>query len=69
MKAVVWEGTFKIFGVELKCYVLGDGTRIIDSESMDALFAAMQTATPETPPGDFEAFSHWRVGKDIPTPQ
>jgi hypothetical protein len=30
----VWEGSFRIYGVEVKCYVLDDGRRIIDANSM-----------------------------------
>ncbi len=36
-------GTFEMCGVMLRCYVLEDGTRIIDAEDVVALFAAMES--------------------------
>lgn len=33
----VWEGSFIVGGVEVKCVVLDDGRRIIEAESMEAL--------------------------------
>jgi hypothetical protein len=37
----VWQGTFRLFGVDMKCHVLDDGTRIIEADSVRQLFEAM----------------------------
>lgn len=37
----VWQGTFQVFGVEVKCHVLSDGRRIIEEDSVVALLQAM----------------------------
>jgi len=34
----VWSGTFNVMGVDVKCYVLDDGRRIIDSNDAAKLF-------------------------------
>ena len=36
-----WQGSFKIYGIELKCHVLSDGQRIIEGEGLEKLFEAM----------------------------
>ncbi len=41
----VWSGTFKLFGVEVKCHTLSNGQRVIEADSMEALFAAMGNGT------------------------
>lgn len=42
----VWQGSFTILGVELRCHVLSDGQRIVEAESMVALLAAMAEPAP-----------------------
>ncbi len=37
----IWSGTLRLFNVDLKCHVLDDGRRIVEQESMEALFEAM----------------------------
>lgn len=37
----VWQGTFHIFGVDVKCHVLSNGQRIIEMDSMNLLIDAM----------------------------
>ena len=27
---VVWSGTFRVFGIDLKCHTLSDGQRVIE---------------------------------------
>lgn len=59
----VWEGTFKLFGVEVKCYTLDGGERIIDHESMYRLLDAMERGTINAEDNmDVEAFARWRAG-------
>lgn len=62
--------TFKLFGVDVKCYVLDNGKRIIDESSIAALMEAMAAAptvasVPVTCPGDspdIEVFAKWQRG-------
>ena len=61
MPQTVWEGSFTIFGVEVKCYVLDDGQRIVDAESMAALIEAMDAPLVEEL-GDIEEFAVWQGG-------
>lgn len=36
----VWEGSFTMFGVPLRCYVLDDGRRIIDADDLRRMYEA-----------------------------
>lgn len=36
-----WVGTLTIFGVDLRCYVLDDGRRVISAEDMGKLWGAI----------------------------
>jgi hypothetical protein len=45
---VVSEVTFAISGVEIKCFVLDDGQRVIDRDSMNRFFLALQSDDPIT---------------------
>lgn len=60
----VWEGTFHVFGVDVKCAVLDDGTRLIREESLTALFQAM--AQPGVETGDITAFACWEKTGELP---
>jgi len=58
-----YEGSFTIFGVNLKCAVLDDGRRVFEAESMEKLFEAM--ADPNTPEQNEEVlmeFAKWCKG-------
>lgn len=60
----VWSGSFHIFGVEVKCYTLSNGQRVIEAASVEALFEAMgDPATVEDVSTDMEAFYKWHGGK------
>jgi hypothetical protein len=48
MKAV-WEGSFTIGGHILRCYVLEDGTRIIDADDLDKFFLKGSTIEHDDP--------------------
>ena len=58
----VWTGTFRIFGVDLKCAVLDNGQRIIDADNVNELFAVMSEPNTEWRPDDpgLIAFAKWR---------
>lgn len=43
----VWNGSFTLLGVEMKCHVLDDGTRIIEEQSVADFLQAMENATPQ----------------------
>ena len=34
----VWEGSFTLFGVEVRCHTLNDGQRIIEAGCLERLF-------------------------------
>jgi hypothetical protein len=59
----VWEGTFSLFGVDVRCHILGDGGRIIEAESMRDLFEAMSTAKPDVQV-KLDGFIRWMNGMD-----
>lgn len=56
----VYESTFHVFGVDVKCHVLNDGQRVIEAESMNKLLNAM--ADPDVEVGDMESFAKWQKG-------
>lgn len=56
----VWEGTFTVFGVELKCYILDNGQRIVDAECMDKLLEVMNNPDANAEPGDIDEFTKWQ---------
>ena len=61
----VWQGTFEIYGVTLNCHILADGRRIIEKDSVDELFAMMDSF--DCPPSDMSAiteFTKWQRGMD-----
>lgn len=49
----VWSGSFTVFGVEIKCHVLDSGERIIEEESMAALFVAAADGSGSDAGGEF----------------
>lgn len=55
----VWQGSFVVFGVTVKCYVLDDGQRIIDADSVKALLEAMASVDDPTEDMDMADFAKW----------
>lgn len=55
----IWSGTFRVFGVDLRCHVLSTGKRIIEADSMVELLEAME-APGDVEIGDIEAFHRWQ---------
>ena len=62
LPTAVWEGEFIVFGVTVKCYVLDDGRRIIEAESMKRLLDAMYHGDCEMN-ADFSKFAGWMKGE------
>jgi hypothetical protein len=60
----VWEGSFRLFGVDVKCSVLADGRRLIDAERFARLVEAMQSPDGGVEFGDVSGFNRWRLGVD-----
>jgi len=64
----VWQGSFRIFGVEIKCHVLSDGRRIIEADSMAALLDVWSDskliANEGELIGEAERFARWQRGFD-----
>lgn len=61
--AAIWEGSFHLLGVEVKCVQLDNGQRIIEAESFHALMRAMHEAPSDVELGDIEAFRRWHRGQ------
>ncbi|WP_254440442.1 hypothetical protein [Xanthomonas vasicola] len=62
-KKSVWSGSFRLFGVEVRCHTLADGQRLIEAGSLDALITAM--AAPDTHEinlAELQRFSVWQRG-------
>lgn len=55
----VWQGSFRIFGVDLRCHVLSNGQRIIEADSMAELMEAME-APEGRDLGNIEDFYRWK---------
>lgn len=59
----IWEGSFKVLGVEVKCFTLDDGTRIIEAESFHNLMDAMgRPHLNEEERGDMQSLLRWQRG-------
>ena len=61
----VWSGSFRLFGVDVKCHVLSNGQRIIEEDSMEELLRAMSDGDDLATNGDareIERFARWRRG-------
>lgn len=55
----IGSGTFRVLGVDVRCYTLSDGTAIVDAESMAALIEAME-APEGRDIGELEALLAWQ---------
>jgi len=64
MSTAIWEGTFKLFGIELRCCVLNDGTRVVNAEDMARLFGQMERGGDTIPMDEEELnnFARWQKG-------
>lgn len=60
----VWQGSFRLFGVDIRCHVLDNGKRIIEAESFAALLSAFEAADDEQISSDeVERFAKWMADK------
>lgn len=59
LPTVTHSGTFRIFGVDVRCHRLSDGRAIIEADSMAELIEAME-APADREIGDLEAFRRWQ---------
>ncbi len=66
MPTAVWSGSFRLFGVDVHCHRLSDGTNIIEEDSMARLLEAMASDSLDF--GDIEAFSKFQRGS-APNPE
>ena len=57
-----WQGTFTLGGVEIKCYVLEDGQRLIDVDDLNAFFAAPLPDDQAALAEEMLAFVRWQRG-------
>ena len=57
----VWEGTFVLFGVEIKCHTLDDGQRIIEAGCLERLFDELADGE-NGDYSDMEDFVRWFKG-------
>ena len=57
----VWSGTFRLFGVDVKCHTLSDGRRVIEGDSMAALLDAMHGGG-AFPDSQTDEFTRWQAG-------
>jgi hypothetical protein len=62
LPAVVSESSFRLFGVDVRCYVLDNGQRIINADDFHAMMRAMGAGV-FADPNDIAAFTKWRMGR------
>lgn len=60
----IWQGHFRLFGVNIRCHVLADGNRIIDAESLFELFEAMNNPAVKMNQFELESFARWSKDGD-----
>ena len=56
----VWQGSFSVYGVEIKCHTLEDGQRIIEADSLNSLFDAMADDVADL--AGIDEFARWLRG-------
>lgn len=57
------ESTIRVCGIEVKLFILDDGRRVIDKDSMDKVFALMGTG--KFPPAEAARLARWAKGKSL----
>lgn len=62
LPTAVWSGSFRLFGVDVKCHTLSNGQRIIEADSMAQLLDAMGSQDTPRETDDAKLFAAWRVG-------
>ncbi len=63
----IWSGSFRLFGVEVKCHTLSNGQRVIEADSVEELFEVMGDPMGNSMQfqntDDVKRFSEWQQGK------
>lgn len=61
------EATFRVFGVDIKCYVLENGQRVVDADSVEAFFAVITDTEDSTKVDDpgMEQVVRFLSGKEM----
>lgn len=62
----IWQGEIAVMGIKLKCFVLDDGRRIIDADSMAAFLAAMADPNKQLAKDAIIEMVQFLKGGDIP---
>lgn len=62
LPVAVWSGTFRVWGIDLKCHVLSNGQRIIEQDSFHAFMDAMADGAPIADDDELLAFFRWQRG-------
>lgn len=57
------ESTIRVCGIEVKVFILDDGQRVIDKDSMDKVFALMSTG--KLPAAEAARLARWAKGKSL----
>lgn len=56
----IWQGSSRVFGVEVKCHLLDTGECIIEAQSVHGLMQAMAAKVDD--PGEIDEFARWQRG-------
>lgn len=62
LPVVVWSGVIRLLGLNIKCYTLDDGRRMVDQDDLNALLKALGDDNADMNDSDFAAFERWRRG-------
>ena len=60
--ASVWQGTFVVLGVDVRCHVLDDGQRIVEASSIEDLLGAVDAKAEVEDDPVVVAFTSWLRG-------
>lgn len=63
LPVAVWSGSFKLFGVDVKCHRLSDGRNIIEEDSFHKMMEAMANGSLDI--GDVEVFTNFKNGAPV----
>lgn len=62
----VWEGMFRVFGINVRCAVLDNGKRVING---DDLLQVLSGNSDTLSHDDLDEFIKWQAGEGIPDEQ
>ena len=62
----IWEGSFTIAGVKMRCYVLDNGQRIINADDVAAFFNGDALDTAQADRNDMDELAAWLRGGTPP---